>query len=47
MQQNHGDRLHPFIIAVLVSFAFAVVAWGGVKLLIWCSARGRSGRKNP
>ncbi|MDJ1172144.1 hypothetical protein PMG71_22195 [Roseofilum sp. BLCC_M154] len=46
LQQNHGDRIHPFIIAVLVSFAFAAVAWGGVKLLIWCSARGRSGRKN-
>ncbi|MDJ1179692.1 hypothetical protein PJF56_12540 [Roseofilum sp. BLCC_M91] len=46
-QEHHGDRPHPFIIALLVSFAFALLAWGGVKLLIWCSARRRSGRKNP
>lgn len=46
-QEHHGNDPHPFIIAFLLSFAFAAVAWGGVKLFIWCSARGRSGHKTP
>ena len=33
-QPNHGDNLHPFTIAVLLSIGSAVVAWKFAKLLI-------------
>ncbi|OJJ25931.1 hypothetical protein BI308_09375 [Roseofilum reptotaenium AO1-A] len=53
-QQNHGDRLHPFIIAVLVSFLSAGLVWAIFQWKtwcrpikwIWCRVRGRSGRNN-
>lgn len=40
---NRGEHPHPFAIALLFSFAAALVAWGGTKLLIriwwWTSRR--------
>jgi hypothetical protein len=33
--QEHGDRLHPFILAVLLSIAAAAFAWGVVRLIRW------------
>jgi hypothetical protein len=33
--QEHGDRLHPFILAIFLSIAAAVVAWGIARLIRW------------
>ena len=33
-QENHGDHLHPFLIALIVSFTFAGIAWQIAKCLI-------------
>jgi hypothetical protein len=41
-EASHGDRPHPFIWALLLSFALAFVGWGLAKLLIKCSRKGRS-----
>ena len=38
----HGDRPHPFMFALLLSFAFAFVGWGLTKWLIGCSRKRRS-----
>jgi H+/Cl- antiporter ClcA len=41
-QAYHGDRPHPFMFALLLSFAFAFVGWGLAKWLIGCSRKRRS-----
>ncbi|MCT7957638.1 hypothetical protein [Laspinema palackyanum] len=33
-EDNYGDRLHPFVIAIAVSFAFSWIAWRGMKCLL-------------
>lgn len=34
-QEPHGDRIHPFILAVLLSIAAAAVAWGVAGFIRW------------
>ncbi|MCT7972691.1 hypothetical protein [Laspinema olomoucense] len=34
-QEQHGDRLHPFIIAVLLSIAAAALVWVVARLIRW------------
>jgi hypothetical protein len=41
-QKYHGDRPHPFIFALLLSFAFAGIAWWAAKRLIGWSRNRRS-----
>lgn len=38
-QENRGENLHPFAIALLVSFGCALVAAAGMKLLIWLNKK--------
>ncbi|MCT7965475.1 hypothetical protein NG799_03900 [Laspinema sp. D1] len=33
--QEHGDRIHPFILAVLLSIAAAALVWGVARLIRW------------
>lgn len=40
----HGDRPHPFMFALLLSFAFAFVGWGLAK---WLIGWGRKRRSRP
>lgn len=35
LQENRGEILHPFAIALLISLGFAIVAAGGMKFIIW------------
>ena len=41
-QQNRGEKLHPFTIAVLLSIGFAFLAWLVAKGLIWWGRNRRS-----
>ncbi|TVU55171.1 MAG: hypothetical protein EA414_03125 [Arthrospira sp. PLM2.Bin9] len=41
-EANRGDNVHPFTIAVVLSFGAAVVAWLGAKCWIKCSKKRRS-----
>jgi hypothetical protein len=41
-QQNRGEKLHPFTIAVLLSFSSALVAWLVAKWLVGWGRNGRS-----
>jgi hypothetical protein len=38
-QENRGENVHPFAIALLISFGCALVAAAGMKLLIWLNKK--------